>query len=84
MLSADLVQMNGSQRSFIAVAANKVARPDDLEAIAEFCARHGLELTGQVPYSEVLKADLEGVPLIERDGHGGVTAIARLASSLLG
>ena len=69
----------------IAVAANKVARPDDLAAIAEFCARHGLELTGQVPYSEILKADLEGVPLIEPDGHGdAVTAIARLASSLLG
>lgn len=69
----------------VAVVANKVRRNADAEAIAEFCARHGLELIASVPWSEAaLDADSRGIPLLD---HGPadptVTAIAHLAELLL-
>lgn len=46
----------------VAVVANKVRQPDEAEAIAEFCARHDLELAAVVPYSDrVRRADLDRV-----------------------
>ncbi len=50
----------------IAVVANKLRSPEDLEAIAEFCERHDLRLAGGLPWSdEVVAADREPVPVIE-------------------
>ena len=50
----------------VAVVANKCRRPADSEAIEEYCARHGLELAGRLPWSEaVLGADSQSRPLLD-------------------
>lgn len=68
----------------VAVVANKVRSPADSEAVAEFCARHSLELAGAIPWSdEVVQADLDGVPAIHR-AEGVVDAISGIAQRLLG
>ncbi|MGH3849236.1 MAG: AAA family ATPase, partial [Pseudonocardiaceae bacterium] len=42
----------------VGVIANKLRTPQDLEAITEFCGRHGLTLEGELPWStEALDAD---------------------------
>ncbi|HWH29447.1 MAG TPA: ArsA-related P-loop ATPase [Mycobacteriales bacterium] len=68
----------------VAVVANKVRGADDAEAIAQFCARHGLELAGQVPWSEqVVAADRAGVPVVEWPAAADVvTAVGRLSPAL--
>lgn len=69
----------------IAVVANKVRSPADAEAIAAFCDRHGLDLLGEVPWSDaVVEADRAAIPLIEvPDGHEVVGAVRRIAERLL-
>lgn len=64
----------------VGVVANKVRSAGDAEAVGEFCARHGLELIGSVPWSEdVLEADRRGVPLLDRAADGAaVRAITDL------
>lgn len=68
----------------VGVVANKVRRPGDAEAIAEFCERHDLTLVGAVPWSDaVLDADHTGVPLLDYDPSGPVVAaVAELADAV--
>jgi len=64
------------------VVANKVRGPDDEQAIAEFCQRHGFELAGSVPWSEeVVAADRQRVPVVDWPAASDVvTAVAALAA----
>ncbi len=68
----------------VAVVANKLRSPDDLEAIGEFCERHDLRLAGGVPWSdEVVAADRERVPVIEWPAAQPVVdAVGALAAAL--
>ncbi len=68
----------------VAVVANKLRSPDDLEAIGEFCARHDLRLAGAVPWSDdVVAADREQVPVIEwAAAQPVVDAVGALAAAL--
>ncbi len=68
----------------VAVVANKLRTPDDLEAIGEFCDRHDLRLAGGVPWSEeVVAADRERVPVVEwPSAQPVVAAVAALAAAL--
>jgi CO dehydrogenase maturation factor len=69
----------------VGVIANKLRQPAHLEAIAEFCERHGLNLDGHLPWSDaVLDADLVGTPLFDYDPDGPVVAaVDGVAESLL-
>lgn len=69
----------------VGVVANKLRRPDDADAIAEFCERHQLNLVGQIPWSEAaLDGDRAGVPLLDfAPEDGAVEAIRLLVDSLL-
>lgn len=66
----------------VSVLANKVRSEEDLQAIAEFCARSDLELFGSVPFSETAgDADRRGVPVV--DAAPDVTAaVAKLLEAL--
>jgi CO dehydrogenase maturation factor len=68
----------------VTVVANKIRTPADLTAITEFCDRHHLHLSGDVPYSDtVINADRNRTPLIDTpDGQPVVTAIDKLRISL--
>jgi CO dehydrogenase maturation factor len=70
----------------VSVIGNKVRRPEEAEAIDEFCARHDLELLATVPWSAaVMDSDVEGVPLIERSPHDPATrALSAVTSTLTG
>lgn len=69
----------------VAVVANKVRTAGDAQAVAEFCARHGLQLAGAVPWSdEVGLADRARVPLVDWPGGDDVVdAVRRLSAALL-
>jgi CO dehydrogenase maturation factor len=69
----------------VAVVANKLRRPDDAEVVADFCARHDLELAGSVPWSDgVLDADAAGIPLIDHAADDPVvTATTQLLEALV-
>jgi len=69
----------------VAVVANKVRSADDRAAVAEFCARHGLDLVAVVPWSDaVLDADRAGEPLLDHAPAGpAVAAVADLATLLV-
>ncbi len=59
----------------VGVVANKLRSADDASAIAEYCARHGLTLLGELPWStEVLDADKAEIPVIDFDPSGPVVA----------
>lgn len=48
------------------VVANKVRSAGDVEAIGDFCARHGFTLAGTVPWSEaVVAADRRRTPVVD-------------------
>jgi len=66
--------------------ANKIRDESDLEAIAEFCERHGLETVGELPYDRTLvEAEREGAAPVDYDPDApAVTAIRRLAEDLAG
>lgn len=68
----------------VAVVVNKVRSPADSEAIAAFCARHELDLTAEVPWSDdVVDADRSRIPLLDAAPDGAaVSAIRRLATLL--
>ena len=69
----------------VGVIANKLRQPAHLEAIAEFCERHSLNLDGHLPWSDaVLDADLVGTPLFDYDPDGPVVAaVDEVAENLL-
>jgi CO dehydrogenase maturation factor len=69
----------------VGVIANKLRQPAHLDAIAEFCERHGLNLDGHLPWSEaVLDADLVGTPIFDYDPDGPVVrAVDEVAEHLL-
>jgi CO dehydrogenase maturation factor len=69
----------------VGVVANKLRRPDDGLAIEEFCERHGLELVGQIPWSEAaLDGDRAGIPLLDFAPHDpAVQAVGELTDFLL-
>lgn len=68
---------------YVTVVANKVRSQADSEAVAAFCNHHGLDLAGVVPWSDqVVQADLDGVPAIQR-AEGVMDAIAAIAGRLL-
>ncbi len=71
--------------SHVGVIANKLRRPGDLEAMAEYCERHSLNLDGHLPWSDaVLDADLVGTPLYDYDREGPVVAaVDEVAGHLL-
>jgi len=68
----------------LVVVANKVRSDADAEAIAEFCARHGFESAGRVPWSDqVVAADRSRVPVLDwPGGEPVVRAVAALADRL--
>lgn len=69
----------------VAVVANKVRAATDAAAVADFCARHGLVLAGEVPWSDAaLDADAAGVPLLDRAPEdAAVGAMRSLAGRLV-
>ncbi len=69
----------------VAVVANKCRQSSDSDAIEEFCARHGLELVGVLPWSEaVMDADAASTPLLDhRPDDGLVAAVGALFGSLV-
>lgn len=67
----------------VAVVANKVRSATDAEAVEAFCAQHGLEVIGAIPWSSVvLDADAARTPLSEQD-DAVVEAIRELGGRLL-
>lgn len=68
----------------LVVVANKVRSAADEEAIGDFCARHGFELAGIVPWSEeVVAADRAGVPVVQWPAAAAaVDGVAALAERL--
>lgn len=67
----------------VAVVANKVRSATDAEAVEAFCAQHGLEAIGAIPWSSVvLDADAARTPLSEQD-DAVVEAIRELGGRLL-
>lgn len=69
----------------LVVVANKVRSGLDADAVREFTDRHGLELAGGIPWSEeVVDADRDQTPLVQRDPQGpAVEAIGELGDRLL-
>lgn len=69
----------------VAAVANKLRSAADAEAIAEFCARHGVPLDAQVPWSDdILEADRAAAALIDhRPGGEAVGAVAGLSERLV-
>ncbi len=69
----------------VAVVANKCRRPEDADAIEEYCARHGLELLGALRWSEAaLDADARSAPLLDhRPGDALVAELDELFARLV-
>ncbi|MFN2607311.1 MAG: AAA family ATPase [Acidimicrobiales bacterium] len=69
----------------VGVIANKIRKPEHLEAMTEYCERHGLSFDGHLPWGDaVLDADLAGVPLYDYDREGAVVAaVDQVAGRLL-
>lgn len=69
----------------VALVANKIRAASDVEAVREFCERHGMEMAGTVPWSDaVTEADGQGIPLIERASESeAVAAITEIVRGLL-
>jgi CO dehydrogenase maturation factor len=69
----------------LVVVANKVRSSADEQAVAEFCDRHGLELTGSVPWSdEVVAADRQGVPVVDWPAAAPVASAVAAVGGALG
>ena len=61
--------------SHVGVIANKIRQPAHIEAMTEYCERHGMSFDGHLPWGDtVLDADLAGVPLYDYDREGAVVA----------
>ena len=68
----------------VAVIANKIRSERDAEAIRQFCELNGLNLDGELPWSEAaIDADKEGVPLLDYEPSDPfVSAVAKVADKL--
>lgn len=69
----------------VGVIANKIRQPAHIEAMTEYCERHGMSFDGYLPWGDaVLDADLAGIPLYDYDREGPVVAaIDAVAEKLL-
>ncbi|MDQ6799112.1 MAG: AAA family ATPase [Actinomycetota bacterium] len=69
----------------VGVVANKIRQPAHIEAMTEYCERHGMSFDGHLPWGDaVLDADLAGIPLYDFDRDGPVVAaIDEVAERLL-
>jgi len=69
----------------VGVIANKIRQPAHIEAMTEYCERHGMAFDGHLPWGDaVLDADLAGIPLYDFDREGPVVAaIDEVADRLL-
>ena len=70
----------------VALVANKIRDERDLEAVRQFADRHGLELSGVIPFDPALAgAEREGVAPLDFAPDGpSVAAIGKLADKLAG
>ncbi len=69
----------------VAVVANKVRSTEDVEAVSEFCDRHGLRLAGAVPWSDaVVSADRARVPVVDWPAAAPVVDAVRTVATSLG
>jgi CO dehydrogenase maturation factor len=68
----------------IAAVANKVRSEEERDVVAEFCARHGIELAAAVPWSDAaIEADLSGLALLDHAPDDPVVeGIGALAAAL--
>lgn len=68
----------------VVVLSNKVRDEADRQAIASFCAAHGLRVVGEVPYDpSLIETERLGNPPIEQQPAGSaVTAIRQLVDVL--
>jgi len=68
----------------VVVIANKLRSPDDAEAVAEFCDRHGLPLVGRVPWGDgVAAADRARAAVVDCPGTEEVVeAIAETCTTI--
>ncbi len=69
----------------VGVVANKIRQAAHIEAMTEYCERHGMSFDGHLPWGDaVLDADLAGIPLYDFDRDGPVVAaIDEVAERLL-
>ncbi|TQN42563.1 CO dehydrogenase maturation factor [Blastococcus colisei] len=69
----------------VAVVANKLRSPGDLDAVEEFCARHDLTFTGAIPWSDAVgAADRARVPVVHWPEARDVVVAARTLAASLG
>lgn len=78
----ELARELGVQR--VSAVANKVRSEADRDALADYCARHGMELLGSVPDDDVVReSERRGVsPIDVNPESAAVAAITRLARAL--
>lgn len=69
----------------VVVVANKIRRPNDLEAVKEFCLRHDVEFVGHLPWDDAaLDADALRCALVDQAPQSPlVTAIHDIAVRLI-
>ena len=68
----------------VSVVANKIRRPSDANAVAEFVDALGLPLLGSLPWSEdVVEADRSAASLIDFAPDGDVVAAVRSVAERL-
>ena len=67
------------------VVANKLRGDRDQAAVREYCARHGLEIVGEVPFDEsIAEADRLGQALIDHAPTApAVAALTHLADAVM-
>ena len=71
----------------VGLIANKIRDEREIEAVEEFAAKHGLEVTGMVPFDERFpQAERAGISPLDYDGDDspGIMAIHQIARRLVG